>query len=157
MTPDKTCPVWRIVISKSGKLNPNYDVLTQASKYPETTTFEPTADPSIAATNPLAAQSSQQMNYLNPTQNVPIERVIWLGNTPPTPAQRASLTPGWNAAPGSQIYYNRNTNPVYLPPGSYAVIGPRLTTYIGSAGIKSNGVNGSVLAFIMGQTAGPAN
>jgi hypothetical protein len=134
MSGDGINPVWRIVISKSprapGMTAP--DVLTQATTNPDTTLFEPTTDTTVATASPVVAQSCQQMNLFNPGQNVPIERVVWLGTTPP--ASLTSLSPGWSAAPGAQIYYNFNKTPILVPPGSYAVVGPRATTYIGSAG-----------------------
>ena len=136
MAPDNS-PVWRLAISQSRIANQNADFLTAASPnslatHPDTTTFEPSTDP-VATGMPW-----QQMNLFNPGQNVPIERIVWLGSTPPTAAQRATLSPGWNAAPGTQIYYNRTGN-VYVSPGSYAVVGPRPTTYIGSAGVYAQG------------------
>jgi hypothetical protein len=136
MSGDGVNPVWRIVVSKSAKTNPTCDIMTQAANRPDTTTFEPTSDPTVAMSNPIVAQSCQQMNVLNTGLNVPIERVVWLGTTPPPGAKtpNTSLSPGWAAAPNTQIYYNYNSTQLLVPPGSYAVIGPRATTYIGAAG-----------------------
>jgi hypothetical protein len=130
MAPDGN-PVWRMAISQSRISSQNADMLTQTSKYPETTTFEPTTDPAAAGT------MWQQMNLFNAGQNVPIERIVWLGSTPPTVAQRQNLA-GWSPALNAQIYYNR-TGSVLVPPGSYAVIGPRATTYVGAGGTFTSG------------------
>ncbi|HEX3997535.1 MAG TPA: hypothetical protein VHX65_03180 [Pirellulales bacterium] len=126
MAPDGS-PVWRIVISQSRIANANDDMLTQSANNPDTTTFEPTTDQTAGAV------PWQQMNLFTAAKNVAIERVIWLGQTPPPAATRQNLSPGWQAAAGAQIYYNRSGD-VLVAPGSYAVIGPRATTYVGSSG-----------------------
>lgn len=102
-------PVWRMAIGQSTHStgNPNYSVLKQLQNHQDTTTFEP-----------------GYMNILGPQQdapNIPIERVVWLGQTPPPAGQRTN------------VYYNQNTqNPTYVQPDGYAVIGPRASTAVGS-------------------------
>ncbi len=135
MAPDGN-PIWRIMISQSRLEGQNNDLLDQGAPnyigtHPETTTFEPTTDPN--------AQNAtwQRMNWFDTqgTQQVTCDRAIWLGSTKPQGSvfATASNPLSWTAAPNVQIYYNRTGN-ILIPPGSYAVVGPRTKTYIGSQG-----------------------
>ena len=104
-------PVWRMAIGQSTHAsgNANYSVLKQLQNHPDTTTFEPGYMNLFPTNDPQGAP------------NIPIERVVWLGQTPPPAGSRAN------------VYYNQNTqNPTYVQPAGYAVIGPRASTAIGS-------------------------
>ena len=135
MSGDGINPVWRIVISKSPRATRRErpDVLTQATTNPDTTLFEPTTDTTVATASPVVAQSCQQMNLFNPGQNVPIERSAFGWGRP---RRRRSPVFCQAGAPrrARKSIYNFNKTPILVPSGSYAVVGPRATTYIGSAG-----------------------
>jgi hypothetical protein len=132
-------PVWRMAFSElsySGGARPNGD-------------FPETIKPNVMATpGPTSALESgsfeaaapgegvpRDVNLLvpyvatsmtQPTGNVPLSRYLWF-NT------QANLAATVGASPfaAASFYSNGNANP-RVAPGQYAIVGPRVTTYLGS-------------------------
>ncbi len=90
-----------------------------------------TAHPDTTMFEPGGAAGTATMNMFDNTLNIPIERIIWLGQKAPPAALRTSTAFG--------LYYaNHNGNgsslnqPILVAPDNYAVIGPRANTAIGA-------------------------
>jgi hypothetical protein len=100
-------PVWRLSISKpSGTSN---DVFHRLASHPDTEWL-------ASGTNP--AQVADLID---------INRYVWFTNAKPT---ATGTTPGANL---DNTFYVRGNSPATVAPGQYLVVGPRQTTYVGSA------------------------
>jgi hypothetical protein len=72
------------------------------------------------------------------------DRMVWFanvdpsagGNNLPIPNLAGSSNPRVQQYP--RVFFSRNTGPAYLPGGSYAVVGPRRTTYVGSQNVAAS-------------------
>ncbi len=126
----KGMPVWRMtVLSHLSGNNQNAEVEKLAASYPDTVAFQSGADDTV--TN----RFTMKLNALDPTITAKVDRVIWLGKNAPPPAIR------------SNVFYNRNqqvfsngdirAQNTLVPLGSYAVVGPRQKTAVGSVGIQT--------------------
>ena len=108
LAPDGS-PVWRVVVSPPAQ---GSSAMQRAAAQPDTTQFDPRdMDRRVATTETMGPSAVES-----------IERVIWFAAVDPT---------GTPAGYEDRTYYNRTPNNRYLPPGNYAVAGPRATTYIG--------------------------
>lgn len=115
LPPGPRYPVWRIAISDNHYGNPAdfNNIQARLQQNPDTCAVEPDR---MSLVNDVLGVGDPAV------QPVVIDRIIWLGETPPTPA-----TPDIN-----RIYFNRNpVGTTLLGPGDYAVIGPRPMTKIG--------------------------
>ncbi|MGA2031103.1 MAG: hypothetical protein ABSG68_02500, partial [Thermoguttaceae bacterium] len=121
-------PVWRLVVSKSTRLDPNNDVRGRLALNPDSCSLEPqqfagqpAADPTTGY--PPTGQFSLKHSTTGQAPQVKIDRIVWLAPQVPTTHLDANL-----------IYYNRGAQTPLtwgLPCGSYAVVGPRPVTYVG--------------------------
>lgn len=113
--------VWRLAISRSpynttrGTTKENNDIRTRMSQYPDTMSLQTDL---YMGSNLLKNQLPQGDPRL---AGIGIERIVWLGDTPPAP----------NVIDYKKMYWNRNAGISALQPGQYAVIGPRGRTAIG--------------------------
>lgn len=110
-------PVWRLALSKitegDGANSPRQPFNMGA--FPESASFEPGE---VSLLPPGAGR---------PSGALPIERYVWFA------------PPGGGVPEAAQIFY-ANSNPV-LEPGQYAMVAPRLTTYLGSCDPDQTGAS----------------
>ncbi len=133
MSADKIYPVWRLAITQSVVQNKNANMAGQVQTYPDTAAA--ISSPADTGSGPFPMNLNLPNTVAQPAQ-VGIERIVWLGSTPP-PANGANNP---NARTG--VFYNRNPKiynnnqpnqaKAYVAPGGYAVVGPRAVTYVGS-------------------------
>lgn len=109
-----TDPVWRLAITASGQANANNDITTRVREKPYSASLDPLDAPNLVAGGGGGA----------PT----IERIVWFTTT----------APGAMHADKNRIYYSRGGGNVDLPPGQYAVVGPRRQCEPGSPRINDN-------------------
>jgi hypothetical protein len=137
MSADGVYPVWRLAITRSKMQDPNADMAAQVQAHPDSTA--PISGQGDTGAGPFAMSLNLPGTAGQPTQ-VGIERIVWLGSTPPQAShlnQANSRTDlFYNRNP--QIYKNANTPQGQrqakglIPTGGYAVVGPRAVTYVGS-------------------------
>ncbi len=137
---NQASPVWRLAISASNLQNGNNNniatnpnnVAARMSAYPVTTTLDPPGDPYSCS----VFNTNNKYNPGNYTGSLQIERFVWFAN----------VAPGNMTTTGARTFYNQgiqavnwqtaNTTQnlqqgVFLAPGGYAVVGPRLVTPFG--------------------------
>jgi len=152
--PDRN-PVWRIAITNA---HPNAatnateaELCPDFSLQPYGAVLDPTNPSGPAPTAPISTNYNRetatieprQPNFFGPTKlsQTVIDRVVWFASEDPDPNDDGRVEP-WlppdSSAPG-KIYYNRSGNR-YLQNGQYAVVGPRLTTPVGT--LKANATLG---------------
>lgn len=114
-------PVWRIAISR-----PHHDRGDGLEVVPNTSlTYNQISPLLYATTNPdTATFQPEGMSLVTPDHILPIERYVWFTTTAPVA--------GTHTETAANTFYNQESRPALLPPGEYAVIGPRRQTYIGS-------------------------
>jgi hypothetical protein len=126
-----------MVISQSGNSDPNNDVYSRTygsaaagsgghgsfTPKPDSLSFEP------EQSSGQAGLGFSLIDHTSPT--VKIDRIVWF----------CSQAPTTNHLDYDRIYYNYAGMPALLDRGSYAVIGPRVTTTLGLTSDKSDLVN----------------
>jgi len=83
-------------------------------------------------------------DFDNTGTSLTFDRMIWFanvdpsagGNNSPIPNLTGSSDPRRDQYP--RVFFSRNNAPAYLPGGSYAVVGPRRTTYVGSQSVAAS-------------------
>jgi hypothetical protein len=125
-------PVWRIGISD----------IEQDGESPNDKLFSDkvgtVASPSFQYQTSTTGNTGLFFDLNEPSNNLVFDRMIWLanvdpaagGNNLPIPNLAGSGNPRIQQYP--RVFYNRQPAQAYLPGGSYAVVGPRRTTYLGS-------------------------
>jgi hypothetical protein len=124
-------PVWRIGISELSNAGSNANLpdtskpMQMATTNPESASFEPSMPAAMGLEPPRDINLMPTSVSGNPPNFVTLNRFVWFT----TPAQATG--PAGSALANNSFYSNSNAMPL-IEPGQYAVVGPRLTTYIGS-------------------------
>jgi hypothetical protein len=113
--------VWRLAISRSplnttrATTKENNDVRNRMAQYPDTTSLQTDLYMGFSLLKNQLQQGDPRL------AGVGIERIVWLGDNPPTAG----------VIDYNKMYWNRNAGVSAIQPGQYAVIGPRGRTAIG--------------------------
>jgi hypothetical protein len=125
-------PVWRLAITRPhvgpGNTPSPRTFLdpTQTNPVPESASLDPDQGPGRPNPGSLLHKGLESS-----PQDVQIERIVWLANTAPT--NQIGIGRINSDIFYARKYFNKNfTDTAYLSPGSYAVVGPREVTAIGS-------------------------
>jgi hypothetical protein len=139
-------PVWRVGISNVEQpgQNPN-DLLRNGSVASPSLLYQSSinGDSDGDGTNDRDG-SGLVFDIDNTATSLTFDRMIWFanidpsagGNNLPIPNLTGSSDPRRDQYP--RIFFSRNNGPAYLPGGSYAVVGPRRTTYVGSQNMAAS-------------------
>jgi hypothetical protein len=118
-------PVWRMGITEAVNGNPTANLAAATSlgaAISDTAFLETAQDDGVTSNKPCDPFTLHVNQYSNPTQQVKIERIIWLGKKGTAP----------DAKPHDGLFYSRTNGKILIPPSQYAVVGPRSMTYVGS-------------------------
>ena len=114
--PNGAYPVWQIAITESRNSNAGNFISNLVSTEPDITHFDPV--PGGISTDFLHGSVFDTQGTNGAAQ---LERFVWFSDQAPT---------GSNPDQG-RIYYNAAGTSTLLAPGGFAVVGPRVTTFVG--------------------------